>query len=94
MRAFQYYELAELFGVPLILSTTQETNTPRCCRQVGADNTDLNSKLSARTGDKKYHEIESDTPQMGSQALMARCFLFYTTATTRKRLCPRPTVAA
>ena len=30
MRAFQYYELAELFGgVPLILSTTQETNTPR-----------------------------------------------------------------
>ena len=40
MRAFQYYKLAELFGgVPLILSTTQETNTPRATADdgVGAD---------------------------------------------------------
>ena len=30
MRAYQYYELAEMFGgVPLITSTTQETNVPR-----------------------------------------------------------------
>lgn len=81
MRAFQYYELAELFGgVPLILSTTQETNTPRATAdEVWAQiATDLQQAISLMS-DKKYHEIESGhATKWAAQALMARCFLFYT----------------
>ena len=82
MRAFQYYELAELFGgVPLILSTTQETNTPRATAdEVWAQiATDLQQAISLMS-DKKYHEIESGhATKWAAQAL---------------RLCPRPAVAA
>ena len=55
MRAFQYYELAELFGgVPLKLSTTQETNTPRAtAAEVWAQlATDLQQAISLMS-DKK-----------------------------------------
>lgn len=82
MRAYQYYELAELFGgVPLILSTTQETNVPRSTddevwAQIGSD---LQQAIDLMAN-KKYNEyVESGhATKWAAEALMARCFLFYT----------------
>lgn len=82
MRAYQYYELAELFGgVPLILSTTQETNVPRSIddevwAQIASD---LQSAIGLMAN-KKYNEyVESGhATKWAAEALMARSFLFYT----------------
>jgi hypothetical protein len=82
MRAYQYYELAELFGgVPLITSTTQETNVPRATddevwAQIASD---LKNAIELMAN-KKYNEyVESGhATKWAAEALMARCFLFYT----------------
>ena len=82
MRAYQYYELAELFGgVPLITSTTQETNVPRATddetwAQIASD---LKTAIGLMS-DKKYNEYVASghATKWAAEALMARCFLFYT----------------
>ena len=82
MRAYQYYELAELFGgVPLIISTTQETNVPRATEdetwaQIASD---LKTAIDLMS-DKKYNEYVASghATKWAAEALMARCFLFYT----------------
>ena len=82
MRAYQYYELAELFGgVPLITSTTQETNAPRATDDEvwGQIASDLQNAIQLMAN-KKYNEyVESGhATKWAAEALMARCFLFYT----------------
>jgi len=82
MRAFQYYELAELFGgVPLITSTMQETNVPRATAEEvwGQVASDLQQAIQLMS-DKKYNEyVEAGhATRWAAEALLARCFLFYT----------------
>lgn len=82
MRAYQYYELAELFGgVPLILNTTQETNVQRSTEdEVWAQIASDLQQAIILMSDKKYNEyVESGhATKWAAEALMARCFLFYT----------------
>ena len=62
MRAFQYYELAELFGeVPMILSTTQETNVPRASADEvwGQIACDLNLAIKLMSGKQYNQYVES-----------------------------------
>ena len=82
MRALQYYELAELFGgVPLITSTTQETNVARATADEvwGQIASDLQQAINLMSN-KKYNEyVESGhATRWAAEALMARCWLFYT----------------
>jgi len=82
LRAYYYYELAEIFGgVPLITSTTQEINAPRAeadeiWAQVGND---LVQAISLMSG-KKYNEFveAGHATKWAAEALLARAFLFYT----------------
>ena len=76
MRAYQYYELAELFGgVPLITSTTQETNAPRATDDEvwGQIASDLQNAIQLMAN-KKYNEyVESGhATKWAAEALMAR----------------------
>lgn len=82
MRAFNYYELGSLFGrVPLILSTTQESNSPQVEPEVlwGQIASDLKLAISLMS-DKPYNAyVESGhATKWAAEALMARVFLFYT----------------
>lgn len=82
MRAYQYYELAEMFGgVPLITSTTQETNVPRATPDEvwGQIASNLQQAINLMS-DKKYNEyVESGhATRWAAEALMGRCWLFYT----------------
>lgn len=82
LRAYYFYELAEIFGgVPLITSTTQEINSPRAeadevWAQVGSDLIEAISLMSS----KKYNEyVEAGhATKWAAEALLARAFLFYT----------------
>lgn len=82
MRAYYYHELAELFGrVPLIVSTTQDPNSP----QASADElyaqmgTDLKQAISLMSS-KKYNEyvLAGHATKWAAEALMARVWMFYT----------------
>lgn len=82
LRAYFYHELAEMFGpVPLITSTTQETNVPR------ADIDDIYAQIAADLkqainlmSNRKYNEFveAGHATKWAAEALMARVFLFYT----------------
>ena len=82
MRAFQYHELAEMFGrVPLMLSTSQDSNTPQASEdevygQIGSDLMQAIDLMSA----KKYNEYVASghATRWAAEALLARVFLFYT----------------
>lgn len=82
MRALFYYELGSLFGrVPLIISTTQDSNSP----QVEPDElwgqiaSDLKQAIGLMS-DKAWNAyVESGhATKWAAEALMARAFLFYT----------------
>ena len=82
MRALYYYELGSLFGrVPLIISTTQDTNSPQAepdvlWAQIASDLKEAISLMS----DKAYNAyVESGhATKWAAEALLARAFLFYT----------------
>ena len=82
LRAYYYYELAEMFGdVPLITTTTEEINVPRAkadavYSQIGSDLLNAISLMS----NKKYNEyVEAGhATKWAAEALLARVFLFYT----------------
>lgn len=82
MRALQYYELAEMFGpVPLILSTTQESNTPRgeVDEVWGQVASDLQQAIGLMSDQRYDAYVESGhATRWAAEALLARCFLFYT----------------
>ena len=81
LRAFFYSELVEMFGeVPLITSTSQETNVPRAnideiYAQIASD---LKQAISLMSG-KPYSEyVSGHVTKWAAEALMARVYLFYT----------------
>lgn len=82
MRAYYYYELAVIFGdVPLMLSTTQEPNSPRVeaskvYAQMGSDLLNAISLMSSQP----YNAYVSagHATKWAAEALLARTFLFYT----------------
>jgi hypothetical protein len=81
LRAFFYSELAEMFGsVPLIVSSTQETNAPKASADaLYAQITSDLKKATEIMSNKKYNEFESGhATKWAAEALMARNFLFYT----------------
>lgn len=81
MRAFYYRELAEMFGeVPLMLSTTQDSNSPRADIDdvYGLIASDL-TKAIELMADKRYDTYPSGhATKWAAEALLARAFLFYT----------------
>ena len=82
MRAYNYYEMGTLFGrVPLILSTTQDSNSPQVEADVlfGQIASDLKQAITLMA-DKPYNAyVESGhATKWAAEALMARTFLFYT----------------
>ncbi len=82
MRALHYYDLASLFGrVPLMVSSTQDPNTPQSepeevFAQIASD---LKAAITLMS-DKAYNAyVESGhATRWAAEALMARVFLFYT----------------
>lgn len=82
MRAFYYYELAELFGdVPLITSTTENTNAPRteAAKVYGQMGSDLLNAINLMS-DKPYNAFvpAGHATRWAAEALLARVWLFYT----------------
>ena len=82
LRAFFYSELAEMFGeVPLIVSTTQETNVPKASADAiyAQITTDLKKAIEVMSS-KKYnvYVTSGHATKWAAEALMARDFLFYT----------------
>jgi len=82
MRALNYYEMGSLFGrVPLMLSTTQDSNSPQVEPDVlfGQIASDLKQAIGLMS-DKAYNAyVESGhATRWAAEALMARAFLFYT----------------
>jgi hypothetical protein len=82
MRAFYYYQLAQLFGpVPLITSTTQDDNTPRTDidRIYGQVSSDFENAINLMSN-KKYNEYVEfgHATKWAAEAFMARVWLFYT----------------
>lgn len=82
LRAYFYNELVEMFGaVPLITSTTQETNIPRTpvdevYAQIASD---LKNAIELMSG-KKYNQFveAGHATKWAAESLMARVYLFYT----------------
>lgn len=81
LRAFFYSELAEMFGeVPLIVSTTQETNIPKTnidevYAQIALD---LKRAIDLMI-DKPYSEfVSGHATKWSAEALITRVYLFYT----------------
>ena len=82
MRAFNYFEMGSLFGrVPLIISTTQDSNSPQVEPEElwGQIASDLKLAISLMS-DKPYDAyVEAGhATKWAAEALMARAFLFYT----------------
>lgn len=81
MRAYYYSELAEMFGrVPLMLSTTQESNTPRAEIDdvYGLIASDLKRAIGLMAN-KRYDTYPSGhATKWAAEALLARAYLFYT----------------
>lgn len=82
MRAYYYYELAGLFGgVPLIVSTTQEVNSPRASvdEVYGQIGSDLLNAIQLMSG-KPYNALVAagHATKWAAEALLARTWLFYT----------------
>ena len=82
LRAYYYHELAEMFGpVPLITSTTQDTNAPRASEEelYGQMGSDLKNAISLMASDPYNAYMESGhATKWAAEALLARIFLFYT----------------
>ena len=82
MRAFNYFELASLFGrIPLIVSTTQDSNSPQAEPDVlyGQIASDLKEAISLMSGKAYNAYVEAGhATKWAAEALMARVFLFYT----------------
>lgn len=81
LRAFFYNELVEMFGeVPLITSTSQETNIPRTnvekiYAQIASDLVQAIGLMS----NKPYNEfVSGHATKWAAEALLARVYLFYT----------------
>lgn len=82
MRAYNYRELAELFGrVPLMTSTTQAPNTPQATAEevYGLIASDLKQAIELMSN-QKYNEyvVSGHATKWAAEAMMARVFLFYT----------------
>lgn len=82
MRALYYFELASIFeNVPLIISTTQDSNSPQASVEelYGQIASDLKQGISLMS-DKAYNAYVSagHATRWAAEALMARVFLFYT----------------
>lgn len=82
LRAYFYNELSEMFGdVPLITSTSQETNIPRTpADQVYAQIASDLKKAIENMSSKPYNALmeSGHATKWAAEAMMARVFLFYT----------------
>jgi len=82
MRAYNYYEMGTLFGrVPLLTSTTQDSNSPQVEPDVlfGQIASDLKQAIDLMS-DKPWNAYVEfgHATKWAAEALMARAFLFYT----------------
>lgn len=82
MRAYNYYEMGTLFGrVPLLTSTTQDSNSPQVEPDVlfGQIASDLKQAIDLMSNKPWNAYVEfGHATKWAAEALMARAFLFYT----------------